>query len=344
MASDADSAIPAAAAKRRPRRIFSVGALILGVPILLWISASYYIARSLKYPDFLYRGNGQDVFGGHVPPLERGTLTEIRNATGIEPERYDAGIVEDEGLNARQVSVVGWYFPGPRREVVILVPAAGGTEAALIPYVKFLHAAGYTVVAMYSANNPRFGINWGLLKSRFALATARQLKSDGFNKIAVLGISEGGAGAIFAQAEQPVFSAIIADSTYANLATMLMRSPGMMRLHPAFSATVLWEAGWVFGRSPYAMSPRDAAAHLGGCPMLVIQNRGDPVTPRADGVAIREAAGSGAELWIAPSDGHGDAIYEAPKEYAAHVVNFLNAIFGPAAPAAEWKEKNGGHR
>jgi pimeloyl-ACP methyl ester carboxylesterase len=335
MPSDADSEIAAAAAKRRPRRIFSVGALILGVPILLWIAASYYIARSLKYPDFLYRGNGQDVFGGHVPPLRRGTVTEIRNAIGIEPQRYDAGMVDDEGLNARPVSVVGWYFPGTRREVVILVPAAGGTEAALIPYVRFLHAAGYTVVATYSANNPRNGINWGLLKRRFALATARTLKSDGFEKIAVLGISEGGAGALYAQAEQPVFSAIIADSTYANLATMLMRSPAMMKLNPAFSSTILWEAGWVFGRSPYAMSPRDAAAHLGGCPLLVIQNRGDPVTPRDDGDAIHDAAGASAELWIAPSDGHGDAIYEVPEEYAAHVVGFLNAIFGPEprAPA-----------
>jgi pimeloyl-ACP methyl ester carboxylesterase len=332
MPSDADSGITVTAAKRRPRRIFGVGALILGVPILLWISASYYIARSLKYPDFLYRGNGQDVFGGHVPPLKRGTVTEIRNATGIEPQRYDAGMVEDEGLNARQVSVVGWYFPGRRREVVILVPAAGGTEAGLIPYVKFLHAAGYTVVATYSANNPRYGINWGLLKQKFALATARKLKSDGFEQIAVLGISEGGAGALFAQAEQPVFSAIIADSTYANLATMLTRTPAMSRLNPAFSATILWEAGWVFGRSPYVMSSQDAAAHLGGCPLLVIQNRGDPVTPRADGEAIRGAAGEAAELWIAPSDGHGDAIYEAPKEYAAHVVGFLNAIFGSETP------------
>lgn len=318
--------------------------MILGVPILLWIAASYYIARSLKYPDFLYRGNGQDVFGGHVPPLQRGTLTEIRNATGLEPQRYDAGLVDDEGLNARPVSVVGWYFPGTRHEVVVLVPAAGGTEAALIPYVKFLHAAGYTVVAMYSANNPRFGINWGLLKRRFALAAARRLKSDGFDKIAVLGISEGGAGAIYAQAEQPVFSAIIVDSTYANLATMLMRSPGMMKLHPALTATILWESRWVFGRSPYDMSPREAAAHLGGCPLLVIQNRGDPVTPRVDGDAIHQAAGVSSELWIAPSDGHGDAVYEAPVEYASHVVGFLNAVFGPAKPAPAAKKTDGARR
>lgn len=344
MPSDADSAIPAAAAKRRPRRIFGVGALILGVPILLWMTAAFFVARSLKYPDFLYRDRGENVFGGHVPPLPRGAVTEIREATGIEPERYDAGVVDDEGPFKHQVSVVGWYFRGTRREVVVVVPAAGGTEADLIPYVKFLHAAGYTVVATYSANNPRFGINWGLLKRKFALATARQLKSDGFDKIAVLGISEGGAGAILAHAEQPIFSAIIVDSTYANLATMLMRSPSMRKLNPAFSATVLWEAGWMFGRSPYAISPQNAAAKLGGCPLLVIQNRGDPLTPPADGVAIRNAAGSGAELWIAPSDGHGDAIYEAPNEYAAHVVNFLNATFGPAAPAAAWKEKNGGHR
>jgi len=37
-----------------------------------------------------------------------------------------------------------------------------------------------------------------------------------------------------AQAEQPVFTAIIADSSYANLKQLFMRSPSMLRLNPAF--------------------------------------------------------------------------------------------------------------
>src|SRR5579864_7566002 len=266
MTGDKDPAASASAAsKPKPRRIFAVGALFLAIPALIWIVAAFFVARSLKYPAFLYRGNGQDVFGERVPMFKRGSVTDIATAIGMDPERYDAGTVEDDAGRHRQVSVVGWYFPGKRREVVVIVPAAGGSEDQLIPYIKFLHAAGYTVVANYSANNPEYGISWGMLKRKFALATARSLKTDGFDKIAVLGISEGAAGAIMAQAEQPVFTAIVADSSYANLERLFMRSPSMMRLNPAFTGTVMWEARLWFGRTLDKISPETDAGNLGTC-------------------------------------------------------------------------------
>ncbi len=325
--------------KRKPRRIFAVGALFLGIPALIWIVAGFFVARSLKYPAFLYRGNGQDVFGERVPMFKRGSVTDIATAIGMDPERYDAGTVEDDAWRHHQISVVGWYFPGKRREVVVIVPAAGGSEVQLIPYIKFLHAAGYTVVANYSANNPAFGISWGMLKRKFALATARALKADGFDKIAVLGISEGAAGAIMAQTEQPVFTAIVADSSYANLEELLMRSPSMSRLNPAFASTVMFEARFWFGRPLSKISPVIDAANLGNCPLLVIQNRGDKITPVADGKAILYASGVNSEIWIAPSDGHGDAIYEAPVAYGEHVIRFLNASFGIVETPAAARKK-----
>src|SRR5216684_9386677 len=180
---DQAAAGPGGVKTRKPRRIFAVGALFLAIPALIWLVAAFFVARSLKYPAFLYQGNGQDVFGERVPMFKRGSVTDIATAIGMDPERYDAGTVEDDAWRHRQVSVVGWYFPGRRREVVVIVPAAGGSEDQLIPYVKFLHEAGYTVVASYSANNPSFGINWGMLKRKFALATARTLLDDGFTKI-----------------------------------------------------------------------------------------------------------------------------------------------------------------
>jgi len=223
--------------------------------------------------------------------------------------------------------VVGWYFPGKRREVVVILPAAGAAETAMIPYVKVLLGAGYTVVATYSANNPIYGINWGVLKRKFALATARTLMNDGFKKIAALGISEGAAGAIMAQAEQPVFTAIVADSSYANLEQLFMRSPSISRLNPAFAGTVLWEAQLWFGRPLYKISPMTDAGNLGNCSLLIIQNRDDKITPLADGQAILDAAGFNAQMWTVPSGGHADAIYEDPAGYAARVVKFLDAGF-----------------
>ena len=323
--------------KRRQTRIFGTGGILLSIPIILWMGAAFVVARSLMYPEFLRQG-GQDVFGQHVPAFQRGSITDIGKAVGIEPERLDCGVVEEDGFRHHQVSVTGWYFPGRRREVVVIVPAAGSPETAMIPYVKFLRDAGYTVVSTYSANNPSYGINWGMLKRKFALATARTLMDDGFTKIAALGISEGAAGAIMAQAQQPVFTAIVSDSSYANLEQLFMRSPSMSRLNPAFLGTVMWEAQFWFGRKLDKISPAVDAGNLGTCSLLIIQDRGDQVTPLADGKAILDSASFNAEMWTVPSDGHGDAIYEDPKGYAARVIKFLDASFGiEETPAAKPK-------
>ncbi len=327
--------VPPAVQPPRKRRIFGIGSIILGVPLMLWLVTALIFARSLKYPAFLYEGNGQDVFGEHVPRLTRGSLTDVRTATGLEPQRFDAGIVQEDGFRARQVPVIGWFFAGSRREAIVLLSAAGGTELQIIPYVKFLHAAGYNVVACYSANNPKYGINWGLLKRKFAIATAHRLHDDGFDTVAAIGISEGGAGVLLAQSEEPVFKAIIVDSAFASLPDTLLRSPTLARLHPAFARTVLWEARWWFGKSLYSVLPAESAGAMGDCPLLIIQNSGDPLTPVSDGEAIRKAATGSAELWIAPSKGHGDAIFQAPKEYAAHVIAFLDKVFGPPPAVAQ---------
>src|SRR5580704_5476084 len=328
---------PPTAPKRRRRRIFGIGAILLGVPILLWVGAGFFVARSLRYPDFLRRG-GENAFGQHVPQFKRGSITDVGRAVGVEPERLDCGVVEEDGIAHHQVSVVGWYFPGKRREVVVIVPAAGAPETAMIPYAKFLLDAGYTVVAAYSSNNPVYGINWGMLKRKFALATARTLMDDGFTKIAALGIGEGAAGVIMAQAEQPVFTAIVADSSYANLQQLFMRSPSMLRLNPAFVRTVMWEARLWFGRPLDKISPETDAGNLGTCSLLIIQDRDDQMTPLADGKALLDAAGFSAQMWTVPAGGHGDAIFEDPKGYAARVVKFLNASFETEeTPAAKPK-------
>jgi pimeloyl-ACP methyl ester carboxylesterase len=317
--------------KTRPRRIFGAGAILLGIPIVLWLGAAFFVARSLRYPDFLRRG-GQDVFGQRVPNFKRGSITDIGKALGEEPERLDCGTVQEDRIGGEQVSVVAWYFPGKRREVVVIVPGAGAPETSMIPYVKFLLAAGYTVVATYSANNPKYGINWGMLKKKFALATARTLIDKGFTQIAALGISEGAAGAIMAQAEQPVFSAIVADSSYANLERLFVRSPSLSRMNPAFLSTVMWEARLWFGHPLDKISPETDAGSMGNCALLIIQNRDDQVTPMADGKALLDAAGFNAQMWTVPSGGHGDAIFDYPAEYAERVTKFLNASFEVEIP------------
>src|SRR5258708_12113493 len=120
------------AKERRPRRIFAVGALFLAIPALIWIVAAFFVARSLKYPAFLYQGNGQDVFGERVPMFKRGSVTDIATAIGMDPERYDAGTVADDPGGHGQVTVVRSHFPGEPPDSLLITPPAGATLRRLL--------------------------------------------------------------------------------------------------------------------------------------------------------------------------------------------------------------------
>lgn len=302
------------------RRIFGVGALILAVPVVLWIGAATYVAHSLKYPAFLSENNGDDVFGAHVPTRSGQPYAEMR-ALGLIPEDFKAGSII--GLGGWPVETSGWFIRGPRRAAVIIVPAAGAGLEQSIAYVRMLHEAGYSTVALDSLSSAHLGTDWGWTERQGALAAAQKLTQMGYGKIAALGISEGAAAVIFAQAEHPVFKAIVADSPYASLSEMLRRNPAIAGLNPAFTSTVLWIARRWYRLPIERLSPAVAAASLHNLPLLLIQNGGDQETPVADADAIRKAAGSHAGVWIAPSVGHGDAIYEARDAYALRVTDFL---------------------
>src|SRR5205807_3373024 len=157
-------------------------------------------------------------------------------------------------------------------------------------------------------------------------AATRWLRVRGATKVAALGASEGAAAAILADGNHHFLDAIIADSAYANLGAMLWRSPSIASLNPALQMTARWEVHLLLGSSPESISPANAAATI-GCPLLIVQNSGDPLTPPRDGQLIFEKAPKGlATVAMMKSAGHADAIFKAPDVYTARVLPFLEAI------------------
>ncbi|HVA76441.1 MAG TPA: hypothetical protein VNF27_01030 [Candidatus Binataceae bacterium] len=304
--------------KHHARRFGWIGSAMIGTAAILWLGGASIVAYRLAYPPFL-EGGHTDVYGPHAPIADALAPADPRAAFGASFESVSIP-VEDHP------AVQGWFVAGQLPAAVLLMPAAGGDRRAMLPYMKFLHDAGYATLAIGSGDSPERGTRWGWREKDEVLAAADNLKHRGFANIAGLGVSEGAAAILLAQAERPVFSAIIADSAYRNLAAMFQRIPSIAGLNPAFSQTVIMEAGLFMGHSLWRIDPAKAARKLGPAALLVIQNRGDKIVTVADAKAIRDAAGrSSAELWIVASDGHGDAIYEDPDAYAARVTGFLRA-------------------
>ncbi len=310
--------------KRNARSFGWIGTAMIGTVAILWLGGSSLVAYRLAYPPFIEDGH-TDVYGPHAPIADAAAPVNPLAALGAQFQSVTIPVDD-------YPPVEGWFVAGKLPMAVLLMPAAGGDRREMLPYMKFLHAAGYPMLAIGSGDNAKSGTGWGWRERAEVLAAADNLKRRGFANIAGIGISEGAAAILLAQAEHPVFSAIVADSAYRNLAAMFRATPSIAGLNPAFSQTVMMEAGLLMGHSLWRIDPASAARKLGGAALLVIQNRGDKIVSVADAQAIRDAAkSSGAELWIVPADGHGNAIFEAPDAYASRVTTFLSQ-HGMAAP------------
>ncbi len=311
----------------RSRRIFSVGALLLAVAAVIWFGAATFVAYRLRYPPSLADGR-TDVSGPHVPRDLASSRADPKSAFGAEFENITLTTEDGDTAGA-------WVVRGTQPNVaVVLLPPAGGTRRMMMPWIRFIHDAGFSVLVTDSGDGARQGVGWGWRERKFALTAGAALIERGFMRLAAVGISEGGAAAIFAQAERPAFRAIVADSAYANLATMFRRIPALAGLNPAFLNTVLRETGWFLGRPLDQISPADAARHLSGCALLAIQNRGDQLTTVEDAKAIHGAASAG-QMILYDGNGHADAIFEQP-DYASSISAFLDRGLGgtPVASTA----------
>jgi fermentation-respiration switch protein FrsA (DUF1100 family) len=155
--------------------------------------------------------------------------------------------------------------------------------------------------------------------------------------LAVLGVSEGAAAALFAGAQGAPVAAIIADSSYADLGGLLKRIPPLDSLNPLFDRTILWELGLMMGRSIHDLAPAKAAAKLDGRSLMVINGADDPLAPPADAQKILAAAQGPKQLWIAAGAGHAAALATDPEQYEQRVGAFLARYLGAPPPPTQRK-------
>jgi pimeloyl-ACP methyl ester carboxylesterase len=148
------------------------------------------------------------------------------------------------------------------------------------------------------------------------------LRAQGHRRIGLLGASMGAASALLAAAEEPEVAALVADSGFADFATMVERQYAKLcRLPACFLPGAMAVSRLLTGVDLSRVSPLRAAAALRGRPVLVIHSEGDRFIPVADGRAIAEACG--ACLWTTDTSGHVGTYRAQPAQYTARVLAFF---------------------
>lgn len=140
--------------------------------------------------------------------------------------------------------------------------------------------------------------------------------------IGVLGASMGGAVALRAAALESSIGAVVADSAFADFASMIAaRFTRLSGLPRCFLPGALAIGRRFAGADLARVRPLDDAAVLRGRPVLIVHGDADPFIPVVHAQAL--AAASGASLWITRSGRHIGSYAAAPEAYAARVIGFF---------------------
>src|SRR5271154_4562442 len=176
--------------------------LLFGIGVVLWLGAASFVTYRILHPPFLNGGYGDTI------------ITSAKEQLGVDPKSCcdaaseDLRISDDAG-----VSVDAWFVPGTLPSAVLLIPSSGASKRAMLPYLKFLHAAGLAVMLIDNSDFARDRAGWGWNERGIVRSAAQTLRQRGYANLAALGVSEGAATALMVQGENPdSFKAIIADS------------------------------------------------------------------------------------------------------------------------------------
>ena len=331
-----------AAHRRFPRRRFllalavAVGALVAAV----YLGAGVYGWQTLEIP----HGCGTREFAQQTP-----ADFVAANAGGslkVDTTDYHFTDYQDVAFLARgtDLTIRGWYAPGPDGPASPTVVLANGIyscrrdSVTLLP-AAMLHKAGFGVLLVDLRNHGDSDVDTGhasLGGKEYAdlLGAWDWLVGRGHDaaRIGLFGTSLSGASALIAMGEEPGIAATWADSSFADVDTLL-REQADARGFPGWLGGAVIPVGRLLGESDLARrNPLEELAKLDGRPIAIVHGLGDTEVLPSHAWALAAAASNGGttvEPWLVPGAGHQEAVLLRPADYEARLIAFFtSAIAG----------------
>ena len=172
----------------------------------------------------------------------------------------------------------------------------------------------------------------GYLEQRDVLGAVDFLRSDQLpypelghpRSIGGWGISLGGVALLFAAAQEPAIKALVIDSAYASMESLIKHAFGYA--FPFIPGTLVI-AHMLYGIDYYAVRPVDVVAKIAPRPILFIQGANDNIVLPSNMTELATAASAASnahvQTWLVPNTGH---IQAYPKMSNAYI-NRVTALF-----------------
>lgn len=270
-----------------------------------------------------------------APAVRAMTLVSNRTARSA-PDARATGLPAQEVhfVATDGVQLAGWLaVASPHAPTIILVHGFKGTRAYMLPWARFLFAAGYNVLLYDSrgcGESAGWGIGLGATEPRDVIGAARYLAARPdllVKRFGALGVSLGAGEVLLAAAREPSLAAVVADSAWTDEHAQLDRM-GSLPLGPLAVPALPYEPALVdalIGAHLADARPIGAIAQIAPRAVLLISAADDTntTTPLAGVRQLYTAAGQPKDEWIAPSGGHAGALFAHPEEYEARVLAFF---------------------
>lgn len=297
----------------------SVAAGVLAVAGLLWFAAGFVL-----HPPW-YPGVSPN---GRLPVLDNetwnGATTDPRDAFELAYE--DVSFAAEDGQTLR-----GWFVEASTAErdaVIVLVHGGGGDRRDYLRHVPLFHAAGWPVLLFdcreHGASDGKgVGVSFGAREHRDVSSAVSWLRdARGYEKVGVLGTSQGGASVILAAARDPGIDAVIAENPFAHMDDLMdygaREVPQPMRW--ALGKAASWRT---YGAAP---QPVDVVAKIAPRPLLILHGTEDEVVHFSQSEKLFAAAAEPKSLWLAPDARHTQVYDVHPEEYTARVLAFFEPL------------------
>ena len=254
--------------------------------------------------------------------------------SSIRPQKFVSNTTPaDFNLQYESVTLVtednlkldAWFIPAVNKtdKAIIVRHGYPFDKGNIWPIATFLHEEFNLLLFdfRYLGRSEGSYTSVGFHEQKDLKAAARYLHSKKQTRIGALGFSLGGAVAIMG-AKQNNLDAVVADSSYASLESMLTHTYKQFWIFKLpFLITTKVLSKVVLNVDIADVSPEKSIQHL-NIPILIIHGSADDQIPVENAYRLKNA-NQKAELWIVENAGHGFASNATSKEYERRVLKFF---------------------
>ncbi len=299
-----------------------------GLAVIVWLGSS----QALYPPWYEHRtpeqgliDRTQDEFSATVwQGAVRDPLTDL----GLVYQDVEFPAVDGSTLR-------GWLVPGAHggRGAVVAVHGAGADRREFLRQAPLFYNAGYATLLFDCreqgvSDGAARGISLGFREHQDVSSAVAYVRQQGFDQVAVIGTSQGGASVILAAAADPTIDAVIAENPFTSVHDLVRDTRPIPKRFPhallslVSGVTVLRMGG--LGEP----SPLEVVDRIAPRPLLLMHGSEDSAIPHAHSQALYERAADPKELWIVPGGQHAMLYNSHPDEWRQRVIGFLARSIG----------------